>query len=445
MNAIIRPLKTLLIVLLAIATIGLPACSSNPATATSSPTQTPSETVSSNGAVSATTLAASPTNRPPEELTMWVYMSDADLEALRGVLNEWESLTGDTVEVINYPYFELIGKVEVAIPAKMGPDLVEYPHTDTGVWSQAGWIAPLPEGVLTEAEKAEYPASVLNAFTYKGKLYGIPQIADTVVLMYNKALVSEPPKTMDELVTMAKELTTDDIYGFLMLDNNLWFGWGFVSGYGGYIFGQKDGSYNPDDLGIFNKNAVDGLTYLMTLRNENGLIPSDLDWNVLTGKFTEGKVAMMIMNANQASIYMDAGIDVGIAVIPELPNGEMPHPLLNLHGWAVNGYSDKQQAAAELAVFLGANLALPLYQASIGNLPVRTDVLTDPLIANDANAAAAIQEVEYGDPVPNILEMGVVWTPLNNAFDLTAKGQMTPAQALLEAAQAIQDGIESQE
>lgn len=443
MNTFGRLLKTSLLLILAIMMIVMSACSPNPTT--SPQVENPTDTTRATTSEIIPTVAPTATSRPPVNLTMWVYMSDSDLVALQSVLKEWEGKTGDTVEVVNYPYFEMLGKVEVAFPAGKGPDLLEFPHTDTGVWSQAGLIAPFPDDVLSESEREQYPTSTMEAFTTNGKLYGIPQIADTVVLLYNKALVSKVPETMDELVTLAKSLTKGDTYGFLFLDNNMWFSWEFLSGYGAYIFGQKDGTYDYNDIGVFNKGAVDGMNYLLTFRNQEGLIPKDLDWNVLTGKFTEGKVAMMLMNANQASIYQAAGVKVGMAVIPQLPNGEMPKPLLNLHGWAINAYSAKQEAAAELAVFLGANLPIPLYQSSIGNLPVRIDVLKDPLIANDPDASAAIKEVGYGQPVPNIPEMGVVWTPVNNAFDLSARGEKTPAQALLEAAQAIKDGIASQQ
>jgi arabinogalactan oligomer/maltooligosaccharide transport system substrate-binding protein len=384
-------------------------------------------------------------SREPAALTMWVYLTDPELAALNSVLEGWKAKTGDTVTVVNYPYFDMLNKVEVAFPAGEGPDLLEAPHTNTGVWGKAGLIAPFPEGVLSAEERAQYQPSALQAFTFGGKLYGIPQIPDTVVLMYNKALLPEPPKTMDELIEKAKALTKDGTYGFLVLDNNMWFGWPFVGGYGGYIFGATSNGYDAKDIGLASKGAADGLSYLLKLRNEYKLIPADLDWNVLTGKFTEGKVAAIVMNPNQYSVYKQAKVDVGMAVLPKLPNGEMPRPLLNVHGWAINGYSKKQQAAAELAVYLGANLPVPLFKAGAGNIPVRLDAAKDPAIASNADAAAAAQQVGFAQAVPNIPEMAQVWAPADSAFQLAAKGDKTPMQALQEAADAIGKAIASQQ
>jgi arabinogalactan oligomer/maltooligosaccharide transport system substrate-binding protein len=134
-------------------------------------------------------------------------------------------------------------------------------------------------------------------------------------------------------------------------------------------------------------------------------------------------------------------VDVGIAVIPRLPNGEMPHPHLTVHGWAVNAYSQKKEAAADLARYLGANLPIPLFKAGAGNVPVRIDAQEDPVIANNPDAMALAQQVGYSHAVPNIPEMAHVWVPANSAFELAATGDMTAAQALKEAEQAIRAAL----
>ncbi|MDI7277242.1 MAG: extracellular solute-binding protein [Anaerolineae bacterium] len=431
----------LAVLMLAVLALAPAACAKPAPTATPPPpTPRPAEQPTAAPEPTAVPVPA----REPQELTMWVYMTDADLAALNEVLAGWKEETGDTVTVVNYPYFDLLNKVEVAFPAGEGPDVCEIPHTNTGVWSEAGLIAPIDEAMGAE-DRASYHESALQGFTFGGRLYGVPLIADTVVLMYNRALIPEPPDTMEELIEVAKGLTQEGQYGFLLLDNNMWFGWLFVGGYGGYIFGAGPAGFDPEDMGVANEGAIQGMEYMLKLRNEHKLIPTDLDWNLLTGKFTEGKVGAIVMNANQYSVYKQAGVDVGMAVLPELPNGEMPQPLLTVHGFAVNAYSQKKQAAAELAAYLGAHLPVPLFKAGVGNVPVRVDVLEDPAFAQDPDAMAAVQQVGYAQPVPGIAEMAQVWVPVNSAFELAAKGDKTPAQALKEAEEAVRTAIAGQE
>ena len=432
-------LRVVLIALVSLALLASACTPPAPAPTAPPPTQPPPPATGPTAAVPTTKPA-----RPSAKLTLWIYMSDEDLAVLKGITHQWETKTGDTVEVVNYPYFELLSKVDVAFPAGEGPDLCQIPHSNTGVWGQAGLIAPLPAGVLTDEERAKYAKSALDAFFYDGKQYGIPQIADVVVLLYNKALVSKPPQTMEELISMAKSIQHDDVGGFWLLDNNMWYGWCFVSGYGGYIFGKTETGYDVHDLGVFSRGTAQGLDYLFSLRREHKIIPENIDWNLLTGRFTEGKLGMMLQNANQAIIYKTAGVDVGMAVIPRLPNGNMPAPMLSISGWGINGYSKQQQAAGELAVYLGANLAIPLFKSASGNIPVRLDAIADPAIAGNPDIVAAIEQVGLSQPVPNVPEMGLVWVPVNSAFELAAKGTKSSAQALSEAAEVVKAAIAGQ-
>jgi maltose-binding protein MalE len=75
---------------------------------------------------------------------------------------------------------------------------------------------------------------------------------------------------------------------------------------------------------------------------------------------------------------------------------------------------------------------------------VRKDALTDPAIAGNADITAAIEEVGLSQPVPNVPEMGLVWVPVNSAFELAAKGDKTSAQALSEAAEVVKAAIAGQ-
>ncbi len=53
--------------------------------------------------------------------------------------------------------------------------------------------------------KGEYSPTAINAVTYDGKTYGVPMVVETYGVFYNKNLVPEAPKTMDDLMNIAKE------------------------------------------------------------------------------------------------------------------------------------------------------------------------------------------------------------------------------------------------
>jgi multiple sugar transport system substrate-binding protein len=72
----------------------------------------------------------------------------------------------------------------------------------------------------TKTNKSEFVTSLLNAFTYNGKVYGIPKDFNTLGLVYNKDLfkaagVAEPTNdwTWTDLSAAAKKLTTGGVVG----------------------------------------------------------------------------------------------------------------------------------------------------------------------------------------------------------------------------------------
>src|SRR5213593_1517561 len=69
-------------------------------------------------------------------------------------------------------------------------------------------------------KKEDFVPSLINAFSYQGKVYGIPKDFNTLGLVYNKDLfkaanVKEPTNdwTWDDLKTAAKALTKGDVVG----------------------------------------------------------------------------------------------------------------------------------------------------------------------------------------------------------------------------------------
>ena len=78
----------------------------------------------------------------------------------------------------------------------------------------AGHIAALE---VDEDMRDRFTESSMTAESYDGKLYGLPKSSETPVFVYNKALMEEAPKTMDEVYSFSKDFTKDGNYGFLAI------------------------------------------------------------------------------------------------------------------------------------------------------------------------------------------------------------------------------------
>src|SRR5215208_4988861 len=102
------------------------------------------------------------------------------------------------------------------------PDVFSY---DTGpgfggVLAEAGLLLPLEEAYQQRGwgiyERAKQRA------TYNGTLYGVPDQVEEIVLFYNKDLVPEVPKTVDELRQIANELKGRGIIPFAFGNQEQW-------------------------------------------------------------------------------------------------------------------------------------------------------------------------------------------------------------------------------
>src|SRR5215204_3323995 len=102
------------------------------------------------------------------------------------------------------------------------PDVFSY---DTGpgfggVLAEAGLLFPL-EDAYQQRAWGIYEWAKQRA-TYNGTLYGVPDHVEEIVLYYNKNLVAEVPRTLDELRQTADELKGQGIIPFAFGNQEQW-------------------------------------------------------------------------------------------------------------------------------------------------------------------------------------------------------------------------------
>jgi maltose-binding protein MalE len=184
-----------------------------------------------------------------------------------------------------------------------------------------------------------------NLFTFDGKLYGVPYKTQAVALYYNKRLVPEPPKTWNELKTLAKSLQeTRAEYGFAVPPDG-YHTYSILSGFGGYLFGRDSaGNYNVHDLGLDSPGAIRGAAEIAEMVRL-GVLSPDMDYGTMVEKFRAGKLAMMITGPWELAPTVDSGISFGVARIPTMEKA--PRPLVSADGFLLSARSQNLAAAKE--------------------------------------------------------------------------------------------------
>lgn len=127
-----------------------------------------------------------------------------------------------TVEREAVPTEDLRTVIQTRLQSETPPDVFSY---DTG----PGFGGVLADAGLLRSLEEAYKKNGWNIYdwarqraTYGGKVYGVPDQVEEIVVYYNKDLIPEPPQTVDELRQIADKLKEQDIIPFAFGDQEQW-------------------------------------------------------------------------------------------------------------------------------------------------------------------------------------------------------------------------------
>ena len=153
-------------------------------------------------------------------LTIWVGWSARELSEFKKVVAEYDAKNPDiTVKVVGSINDD---KITAALRSGNVPDVVSsFTSQNVGVYCPSGgWIDLAPLLKRDKISMSIFPATTRYYTQYGGKQCALPLLADAYGFYYNKALfkkagLTRPPRTLDELTTYAKRLTTRKADGSL--------------------------------------------------------------------------------------------------------------------------------------------------------------------------------------------------------------------------------------
>ena len=172
------------------------------------------------GLVIAAAGLAATSKAEAEELTIWVGWSARELNEFKKVVAEYDAKNSKvTIKVVGSINDD---KITAALRSGNGPDVVSsFTSQNVGVYCPSGgWIDLAPYLKRDKIDVNMFPAATRSYTQYKGTRCALPLLADAYGFYYNKKLfkaagLTRPPRTLDELTTYAKKLTTRKADGSL--------------------------------------------------------------------------------------------------------------------------------------------------------------------------------------------------------------------------------------
>jgi len=336
-------------------------------------------------------------------------------------------------------------KVGAALLTGSGPDVFEAGNGPSIDQIQGGQVVPL-DGLLGDAA-SDFNSALIQRMTYKGKLYGIPQVIDTQMLVYRKSLLAkagiQPPQTFDELVSAAKKLTTKDVKG-LFVGND---------GGGGVLAGPTLWSVGADYLTQDNKIGFDDPNVAVAFGRLHELFTSGslllgapTDWSDPSA-FTQGLTAMQWTGLwTFPELQKAFGDDFGVLPWPKFSASVgAPSVPIGAYGSAVSAKSKHVAAAKDYVKWLWVDqtdFQLDFAQSYGFHIPARKSLATKADKLKSGTAADAVALVtDHGRAQTPLLWTPACGTALSDAVTRIVKNGADPAAQLRAVKATVQSEL----
>jgi multiple sugar transport system substrate-binding protein len=356
---------------------------------------------------------------------------------------------GIDVNVELVPYEALHDKIVLSQSAN-GYDVVLYDV----IWPAEFAQYKLLEDVTDRIDDKTRKAVLSGAWTtveYDGKYYGMPWIADTKFLFYNKDMLKKagfdhPPTTWEELETQAKAIKDKGI-----VDYPLVWSWSqseaAICDYTTILSAMGGKFLDADGKPVFNTGGgLKALQYMVGTLNDGVTNPNSREYaeEDVRRVFSSGQAAFalnwgyMYNLANDPAESQVAG-HVGIVPAPGEAGMSKASAVNGSMGLGIPGKSTHKEEAWKYIKFLTsekvqnkyARLSLPIWEASYSD----PDVIKgqEPFV-NAAKTSLAVMA-----PRPTMAAYQEASAVLQEALQNAMLGTVSPADALDDAAKNIAD------
>jgi maltose-binding protein MalE len=405
------------------------------------PDTTPETTVAGTDPGATTTTAYVPPARGDADLVIWA--DDTRAPVLEPIAAAFAEAEGLKVVVQQVPFDKIRDNLITSGPAGEGPDIIIGAHDWLGELVKNGVVEPLDLG----AAAADYADVAVKAFTYDGKVYGLPYAIENIALVRNTDLVPEAPATWEDLEKVALQLKADGKVDIPLAIQqgpaDPYHNFPLYSLTGADVFAQNaDGTYDPTQLGL---DTPEGLASAVNFQkwSDEGLISKDVTYDIMIESFGTGKAPFAITGPWATSDpdrgFKAKGINYVVEPIPPFAGGDPAHVFVGVQGFMISSFSESVDLAKTflLDYVNKEDVQLQLFDAG-GRPPAMTSAFDK--VKTDADVAGFGLAGQAGQPQPAIPEMSAVWDTWKDAYNLIFTGS-DPEQAFKDAATTIRGKI----
>jgi len=374
-------------------------------------------------------------------VTVWNYWeTPKHQETLARVCTDFNS-SQNTIEVVTkyIPFADFKKQLSIGAAASELPDIVIIDNPDHASYSAMGIFADISDKLALWPDLKQYFEGPLNSCKLNGKLYGIPFGSNCLSLYYNedmlKAAGVKPPKTWDELKSVALKTTKGNVHGFgISSVQNEEGTFGFLC----FLWGSGNTSFQ-----INNANGIRALSLVRDLVKSGAMPKEVINWTQgdVMNQFISGNLAMMVNGPWQVPTMREQAPNLKWNVV-QLPVGAKPASDLGGENFGVVK-GDKVDEAIAFLKFVASPAEMKSYINDFGYIASRKDVAAtqftnDPIMKV---FAAQMASAKPRGPHPRCPEIS---DALSLAMNESITGVAAPDAAAAKAQKAIDAIVSAQ-
>ncbi|MBA2381493.1 MAG: sugar ABC transporter substrate-binding protein, partial [Chloroflexi bacterium] len=286
-------------------------------------------------------------------------------------------------------------------------------------------------------------------FTTADGQFGLPRDLNVVALFYNKkmfdaASLPYPDDTWDwaKLVEVGKKLTIDsngdgktDQWGLYTETSDMENYWSSLVWQNGGDIVAPDGKSSL--LGT--DQAVGGIQFLQDLIWKDKIVPDPALFAETGDAFEQGKAAMEVNGSWLVATDLAAGLDFGIAPLPQGPAGRATS--INPTGAVVFQGSKSPDAAWEFVKYLASPPAQTKLMELKASLPANKEVLAGPFGSSFDGAKVLADSIAYAHIKPSFKGYDEFATALQTELD--ANVFMEPKETARQAIDKVLSDLDA--
>ena len=333
-----------------------------------------------------------------------------------------------TVNVTPVDWGQAVAKLQTAIAGKQTPDVSQMGTDMMGQFAATGAL----EAVPANFDPATFFESAWNTNVVNGTVSGVPWYVETRVLYYRtdiaeKAGITSPPATWDDLTAMAKAMQSKGgaKWGLSLGTKNWQEYLPFLWSNGGDVM---------DAQGTFQLNspqAVEALTYYNSFFVE-GLSPKSVPEGFdITPAFVAGTHPMFFSGPWHLALIKEAGgagFEDKWAIAP-MPKKVSATSFVGGSNLVVFKESKNKDAAWAFVQYLSDPKTQVAWYGDVGDLPAVQSAWDDPALAGDKNVALFGEQLKDTKAQPAISTWSELGVALNSTLEKMTTGGLDPQAA----------------